>query len=537
MTPYVKLPDQRIKLDKTSRGVWRITQTAQVRIQAGFNYKIIGTYYARNRCAVLGSIYVVTIEIREGKNLKSVSYDVDTTNVVTRIMPTGETSKGKTLYLPEVYVDSPHINDYPHPKWIELKVSEAKESDKLSKNRCYTKMRQAAQAEYAKGCDQPAVTLTVDFINLYDTEEYKDYGFLQNIFLGDSVRVISKRLGLSVSMRMTQYTYDCLKKQYTDMTLGTVADTLADNTITARQLPTGIISGSKLAINSVGTGALQDGAVKSANIDVAAIETAHIQEAAIATAHIADLAVTSAKIADEAVTNAKIQNASIDNANIVDATIEGAKIKDAAVSSAKIAEAAITRAKIANLAVGTGQIDDLAVNAAKIADGAITNAKIANLAVDTAQIALGAITAALIQQGAVGTAQIADASITEGKIVSLNADVIQSGTLATERLIITGTDGLVYEINAQSGMLTAQELTQDKYKQQLSGTVLVARSVTAEQIAAATITANEILAGSITGDRIAANTIEGSNIKAGTITTSHVAADFGEQQTCPPIGV
>ena len=71
-----------------------------------------------------------------------------------------------------------------------------------------------------------------------------------------------------------------------------------------------------------------------------------------------------------------------------------------------------------------------------------------------------------------------------------NADVIQSGTLATERLIITGADGLVYEINAQSGTLTAQELSQEKYRQQLSGSVLVARSVTAEQIAAATITAN-----------------------------------------------
>ena len=316
MTPYVKLPDQHIKLDTTSRGVWRITQTAQVRIQAGFNYKIIGTYYSGHRCAVLGSIYVVTvtttatgesysyststypsgspaqgttrsvstwykvttydgvtgyipaycasnvyhstgiktivgevvesrqlreqpfriyrvipelnkvtvyarhifydlldnfiksykpgandrgaealdgigaacqtetefsfhsditdqaddfsvthknpidailgdegfisvyggelardwydvfvvervgddtdIEIREGKNLKSVSYDVDTTDVITRIVPTGETSKGKTLYLPELYVDSPHINDYPHPKWLQLAVSDAK---------------------------------------------------------------------------------------------------------------------------------------------------------------------------------------------------------------------------------------------------------------------------------------------------------------------------------------------------------------------------------------------------------------------------
>ena len=165
---------------------------------------------------------------------------------------------------------------------------------------------------------------------------------------------------------------------------------------------------------------------------------------------------------------------------------------------------------------------------AKIAQAAITSAKIANAAVDTAQIALGAITSALISQGAVGTAQIADASITDAKIVSLNADVITSGTLATERLIIKGTDGVIYEINAQSGGLTSAQLTDEKYKQKLNGSVLVARSVTADQIAAATITANEILAGTITGDKIAAATIEGSNIKAGTITTSHVSSDFGK---------
>ena len=86
----------------------------------------------------------------------------------------------------------------------------------------------------------------------------------------------------------------------------------------------------------------------------------------------------------------------------------------------------------------------------------------------------------------------------------------------------------IYEINAQASGLSVQELQQEKYRQQLSGTVLVARSVTAEQIAAATITANEILSGTITGDKIAAATIEGSNIKAGAITTSHVSADFGQ---------
>ena len=502
--------------------------------------------YGGELCRDWYDVYVVNhigedrnVQIREGKNLLGISYDVDTTDVVTRIMPTGQKKNGDVLYLPEIYVDSENIDAYPHPKWIHMEVSEAKIGDGVANQaEAYVKLREAAHAEFEKGVDQPKVTLTVDFLNLYDTEEYRQYGFLQDIYLGDSVRVISSRLGLSVSMRMTQYTYDCLKLKYTLMTLGTVADTVADNTISSRQLPSGIISGSKLAINAVGTSALQDGAIKAAKIDTAAVGTAHIQEAAITTAAIADLAVTGAKIADGTITNAKIGNAAIDTANIADAAITNAKIgnaavdtaniADAAVKTAKVDDAAITRAKIASLAVGSAQIDDLAVTTAKLANAAITNAKIANAAIDTAKIALGAITAALIQNGAIGTAQIADASITEGKIVSLNADVITSGTLATDRLIITGTNGLIYEINAEASGLTMQELSDEKYESHLSGSVLVARSVTAEQIAAATITANEILSGTITGDKIAAATITGSNIKAGAITTSHLSSNFGE---------
>jgi len=552
------------------------------------------------------------VQIRQAKNLLGISYDVDLTDVVTRIMPTGEDADGNVLYLPELYIDSPIISTYTHPKWIHLPVSEAKEStdedEPKTKADCYTLMRNAAQEQFDAGCDSPTVTLTVSFINCAETEEYKEYGFLQNIFLGDAVRVIAPRVGVWVSMRMTQYTYDCLTKKYTSMTLGTVADTVEGNVISARQLPSGIITGSKLAINSVGSGALQSGSVGAVQIQMAAIETAHIQdaaiskakigEAAVGTAQIEDAAVTKAKIGqaaigtaqiedaaitqakigqaaigtaqiedgtitsakigngeiltahihDAAITGAKIENGTITNAKIGDGEIETAKIHDAAITNAKIAGAAvgtaniqdaaivaakildgeIITAKIASLAVTEGKIANLAVTTAKIAEAAITNAKIANAAVDTAQIALGAITTALIAQGAIGTAQIADASITAAKVVSLNADVITSGTLATERLIITGANGLIYEINAEASGLSVQELSDQKYQEQINGTVIVARSITAQQIAAATITANEILAATITGDKIAAATIEGSNIKAGAITTSHISSDFGQ---------
>ena len=137
------------------------------------------------------------------------------------------------------YVDSPNLDRYPSPKWMHLEVSGAKEvkkgEGKKTKAQCYEEMRSAAQAEFDKGCDLPTVTLKVDFINCADTEEYRQYGFLQNIFLGDAVRVLVKKLGISVSMRMTQYAYDCLTRRYTSVTLGTVADVYKRQQVRRRQ--------------------------------------------------------------------------------------------------------------------------------------------------------------------------------------------------------------------------------------------------------------------------------------------------------------
>ena len=50
------------------------------------------------------------VQIREKKNLLGISYDVDETGVVTRIMPTGEDADGNLLYLPELDIDSPNID-------------------------------------------------------------------------------------------------------------------------------------------------------------------------------------------------------------------------------------------------------------------------------------------------------------------------------------------------------------------------------------------------------------------------------------------
>ena len=448
------------------------------------------------------------VQIREKKNLTGISYDVDITNVTTRIMPTGENKDGEVLYLPELFIDSPYIGAYPAPKWIHLAVSEAKESDDVDEpksiQQCYTEMRKAAQTEFDAGCDLPSVTLTVDFISCENTVEYAQYAGLRSIFLGDAVQVIAPRIGVSVSMRMTQYTYDCLLQKYASVTLGTVADTLEGSTISGRQLASGSITGGKIAMNAIGAGQLQNGSVGHLQIQMAAIETAHIQDAAISsekigeaviqTGHIEDAAITQAKSADAAIgkaqiqeaaigmaqiehgainsahigdgqiENAKIANGAITSAKIDDAAILAAHIKDGEIGTAKIADAAITNAQIAGAAIGTANIQDGAIVTAHILDGNITKAKIADLAVDSAKIADLAVTTAKIAQGAITNAQIENAAIDTAKIAlgAITAALIQQGAVGTAQIADGSiTDAKIVELTANkitAGTLSVERL-------------------------------------------------------------------------------
>ena len=432
------------------------------------------------------------------------------------------------------------------------------------------------------------ITLKVDFVNCSDAEEYRQYAALTDIFLGDSVRVIARRIGVEVSMRMTQYTYDCLTKKYTSVTLGTVADALEGSMISARQLASGSITGAKLALNSVGSGQLQSGSVGSLQVKMAAIQTAHIQdaaiskakigEAAIGTAQIEDAAIVRAKIAqaaigsaqidaaaitrakiDEAaigaaqiedgvITSAKIgtgeiqeaniQDGAITRAKIVDGAIRNAHIENGAIDTAKIADAAITNAKINGAAIGTANIQDGAIVRAKILDGeivtakiadlAVTGAKIADLAVTTAKIAQAAITNAQIAHAAVGTAQIALGAITSALIAqgAIGTAQIEDGSITNAKIV----DLTANKINA--GTLSVERLIIRGSDQSLiyainnMGELVSAEVDTIDGyvLTERTITADKIVAHSITANELAAHTITANEILAGTITGNEIAA-------------
>ena len=445
------------------------------------------------------------VSIREKKNLTGISYDVDETDVVTRIMPTGEDADGNILYLPELYIDSPNLNAYTHPKWIHLPVSEAKEvtdgDEPKSQTQCYAEMRKAAQDEYAKGCDLPTVTLKVDFVNCSDAEEYRQYAALTDIFLGDSVRVIARRIGVEVSMRMTQYTYDCLTKKYTSVTLGTVADALEGSMISARQLASGSITGAKLALNSVGSGQLQSGSVGSLQIKNAAIGSAHIQDASITRAHIAEalidvlnvnaLTAVTAKIkelaagtitTDELYTSiAMIATAQITTANIVNANIDWAQIERLAADIAEISKAQITTANI-----NEANIDWAAITTLSAAVASMVKADIGTADIDWAHIKDLATDTAIITQGTAGELYIAKLAVTEANIVSLTVG----------ELVVKGKDGHFYSVSVDE-----------------SGNVVsTLKQVSNDDVADLSINGGEkIIEGSITAQTLNVQNIFGDN--------------------------
>ena len=425
------------------------------------------------------------IQIREGKNLLGITYSVDYTNVTTRIMPRGEDKDGKPLYLPEKYIDSANINAYPTIKWALMDVQDAKEKtkgdDKRTKDECYALMRQAAQDAYDAGEDLPDVTLNVSFIDCAETEEYRQYRNLQGIHLGDTVKVIAKRVGVSVAMRMTQYTYNCLTRRYEAMTLGTIDDGIEGNMINPRSIGSGSISGRMIKLGSIGTGALQDGAVNSLKIALAAINYAHIDEAAINQLSVNAVTAIRADIRQLVAGQITTDQLYADLAAIAVAQITTANISNANIDWATIANLTAAIANIANAQIGSASI-----GTAQIKDAKIDWAKIYDLTADTA----------IISEGVGGKLYIARLAVTEANMTSLTVG----------ELMIKAEDGSFKRLTVDAdGNVTAETV-------QVEGGNVADNTISGGKLIENTITARELNVESIFADTALIRAIKAANI-------------------------
>ncbi|MBC6973042.1 phage tail protein [Bacillus sp. Xin] len=173
------------------------------------------------------------VTIQHKKDLLGYEGNVDWKSPVTRIMPKGFDG----LLLPEKYVDSPNINKYPQPKirvvefnHIKAAVGQnAKDDDAIPLEEAYKRMRAEAKEMYdIQHVDQPKATYKVEFQELSQTEEYKNYAVLQRVWMGDTVTVKHIEDGIHIQAKVISYKYDPIKKEYKSITIGNYKKSFTD---------------------------------------------------------------------------------------------------------------------------------------------------------------------------------------------------------------------------------------------------------------------------------------------------------------------
>ena len=181
-------------------------------------------------------------KIRYRKNLTGLDFTIDNSNIVTKIMPQGYNG----LFLPEKYIDSPLINNYPHKKvkvieFSDVKVKENADEEEgfATAEEAYQELRRLCNLKYSEeNIDKPTVNLKVDFVDLSQTTEYQDYTFLESVSMGDTIRVELDYT--QVEVRVIKTTYDALLHRYTKLELGEfkanyITDSQKDITNTIRK--------------------------------------------------------------------------------------------------------------------------------------------------------------------------------------------------------------------------------------------------------------------------------------------------------------
>ncbi|MGR3778226.1 phage tail spike protein [Bacillus paramycoides] len=76
--------------------------------------------------------------------------------------------------------------------------------------------------------DQPKATYKVEFQELSQTEEYKEYKILQCVWMGDIVTVKHEEDGIDIQAKVIAYKYDPIKKEYINVTIGNFKESFTD---------------------------------------------------------------------------------------------------------------------------------------------------------------------------------------------------------------------------------------------------------------------------------------------------------------------
>nr|DAM81488.1 MAG TPA: tail protein [Caudoviricetes sp.] len=160
------------------------------------------------------------VTIRYGKNLTDLKQDENCSNVYTGVYAYYSDGNGIVETSPKV-TPAPGTYDYTRVLPLDLKAEfkEAPTAEALK----------AAAEQYMSdhNIGVPEVSLNVSFVQLEQTQEYKDLALLERVELCDTVTVIFERLGVNATAQVTSTVYNVLIDAYDSVTIGNVRKNVA----------------------------------------------------------------------------------------------------------------------------------------------------------------------------------------------------------------------------------------------------------------------------------------------------------------------
>lgn len=177
------------------------------------------------------------VTIRYGKNLTDLEQERNIYNVTTGIYPYWMSTDGATLVTcnPKIVYTS---GTYERQKIIPVDFSQDFQDAPTPEQ-----LLERAQAYVQNNnIGVPSVSLTVSFVQLEQTEQYKNLVLLEKCDLCDTVTVEYEKLGVSAKAKIVKIVTDVLLERYESVEIGEVrtniADTIANQQQQIQQRPT-----------------------------------------------------------------------------------------------------------------------------------------------------------------------------------------------------------------------------------------------------------------------------------------------------------
>lgn len=176
------------------------------------------------------------VVIRYGKNLTDLEQEKNIASVLTGIYPYWADADGNLVVCDPKIINAPGTYDFQAVEPVDF----SQDFDEQP-----TPAQLQARAEsyvQANNIGVPTVSISVSFVQLEQTEEYKDLALLEKCDLCDTVTVQFERLGVDAKAEIVKVVTDVLLERYDSVEIGdartNIADTISDQQQEIEQRPT-----------------------------------------------------------------------------------------------------------------------------------------------------------------------------------------------------------------------------------------------------------------------------------------------------------